>query len=290
MINNYFKLLIEKFTSLMTIFFITLPHKISTMNIHVLKKEMIISLLALFVFFTSCTTKKEIIYFQNAKDFETIVDTDTFKAKLKIGDIVTIYVSTLDQTVTEPYNIVMQTGMGGGQMIDYLIDTDGNIDYPVLGKVKLVGLTTEEAKELFKKKFSDGELLQDPVVMIRVLNFRITVAGEVRNPGVYAVSGERVSILEALGLAGDLTIKGRRDNIMVVRDFNGTKTITRIDLTSKEIFNSPVYYLTQNDYVYVEPNNSSISAASGDTRLTTLISITSFLLTTTLFILTLNKN
>jgi polysaccharide biosynthesis/export protein len=290
MINNYFELLYKNYMSIMTNFFITLQHNKSIMNMRILSNKMIIPLLVIFVFFASCTTKKEIIYFQNAKDFETIVDTDTFKAKLKIGDIVSIYVSTLDQTVTTPYNIVMETGMGGGQMIDYLIDVDGNIDYPVLGKVKLVGLTTEEAKELFKKKFSDGDLLKDPVIMIRVLNFRITVAGEVRSPGVYPVSGERVSILEALGLAGDLTIKGRRDNVMVVRDFNGTKTITRIDLTSKEIFNSPVYYLTQNDYVYVEPNNSSISAASGDSRLSTLISISSFLLTTTLFIITLDKN
>jgi polysaccharide export outer membrane protein len=110
----------------------------------------------------------------------------------------------------------------------------------------------------------------------------------VRSPGVYPVSGERISILEALGMAGDLTIKGRRDNILVVRDFNGTKTYTRVDLTNKEVFNSPVYYLTQNDYVYVEPNNSSISNASGDTRIGTIISITSFLLTTALIFVTRN--
>ncbi|MFD0988670.1 polysaccharide biosynthesis/export family protein [Mariniflexile jejuense] len=239
------------------------------------------------LFSISCATKHDVVYFQNAKSFETIVDTDTFKAKLKIGDIVSIYVSTLDPTVTQPYNLIIQSG-SGGQLIDYLIDVDGNIDYPVLGKVKLVGLTTEEAKELFKKKFSEGQLLKDPVVMIRVLNFRITVAGEVKSPGVYPVSGERVSILEALGMAGDLTIKGRRDNILVIRDFNGTKTYTRIDLTNKEVFNSPVYYLTQNDYIYVEPNNSSISGASGDLRIGTIISITSFILTTALIFVTRN--
>ena len=103
-------------------------------------------------------------------------------------------------------------------------------------------------------------LLKDPVVIIRVLNFRITVDGEVASPGVYPVSGERISILEALGMAGGLTIKGRRDNVMIVRDFNGTKTISRIDLTTKEVFNSPVFYLTQNDHVYVEPNNSASSS------------------------------
>jgi polysaccharide export outer membrane protein len=255
------------------------------MNISLLRKRFFVIMCASLML-SSCVSKKEVVYFQNAKSFETIVDTDTFKTTLKIGDIISIYVSTLDQTLTQPYNIVMQTGMGGGQMIDYLIDVEGNIDYPVLGKIKLMGLTVDEAKELFKQKFADGQLLRDPVIIIRVLNYRITVAGEVRSPGVYPVSGERVTILEALGRAGDLTIKGRRDNVLVVRDFNGTKTYTRIDLTNKEVFNSPVYYLTQNDYIYVEPNNSSISGASGDTRIATIISISSFILTTALIFVT----
>ncbi|MDN3667165.1 polysaccharide biosynthesis/export family protein [Algibacter miyuki] len=240
-----------------------------------------------FLCLTSCQTKKDIVYFQNAKNFETIVDTDTFKAKLKYGDILSIYVSTLDLTVTKPYNLVMESG-SQGQFITYLIDTEGNIDYPVLGKVKLVGLTIEEAKELFKKKFEEGQLLKDPVVIITFTNFRITVAGAVNSPGVYPVSGERISILEALGLAGDLNIKGRRDNILVIRDFNGSKTYTRVDLTSKEVFNSPVFYLTQNDYIYVEPNNSAVSGASGDSRIGTIISITSFVLTTALIFVTRN--
>ncbi|HMQ44477.1 MAG TPA: polysaccharide biosynthesis/export family protein [Mariniflexile sp.] len=252
-----------------------------------LPNKFIVLCCALGVLVTSCATKQDVVYFQNAKSFETVVDTDTFKAKLKVGDIVSVYVSTLDPLVTAPYNIIIASG-SGGQLIDYLIDVDGNIDYPVLGKLKLVGLTVEEAKELIKKKFSEGQLLRDPVVMIRVLNFRVTVAGEVRSPGVYPVSGERVSILEALGMAGDLTIKGRRDNVLVIRDFNGTKTYTRIDLTNKEVFNSPVYYLTQNDYVYVEPNNSAISGASGDIRIGTIITITSFILTTALIFVTRN--
>ena len=252
-----------------------------------LPNKFIVLCCALGVLVTSCATKQDVVYFQNAKSFETVVDTDTFKAKLKVGDIVSVYVSTLDPLVTAPYNIIIARG-SGGRLIDYLIDVEGNIDYPVLGKLKLVGLTVEEAKELIKKKFSEGQLLKDPVVMIRVLNFRVTVAGEVRSPGVYPVSGERVSILEALGMAGDLTIKGRRDNVLVIRDFNGTKTYTRIDLTNKEVFNSPVYYLTQNDYVYVEPNNSAISGASGDIRIGTIITITSFILTTALIFVTRN--
>ncbi|MCF7568657.1 polysaccharide biosynthesis/export family protein [Sabulilitoribacter arenilitoris] len=261
------------------------------------RRRLLITSVVISLFFTSCKTRQDIVYFQNAKDFETIVDTDTFTAKLKVGDILNIYISVLSSTTPEgniidpasPYNIVRQGGGGGGaNFIDYLIDVEGNIDFPVLGKIKLVGLTTEEAKALIKKKFAEGKLLKDPVVILRLLNYRITIDGEVRSPGVYPVSGERVSILEALGMAGGLTIKGRRDNVMVVRDFNGTKTVSRIDLTTKEVFNSPVYFLAQNDYVYVEPNNSAISVASGDTRIGTIISITSFLLTTALIFVTRN--
>ncbi len=257
------------------------------MNIPLIRSKLLIATIIIGMLFTSCASKQDIVYFQNAKSFETVVDTDTFTAKLKVGDVVSIYVSTLDPTVTQPYNLVRSAG-AQGELIDYLIDVEGNIDYPVLGKIKLLGLTVEQAKALFKKKFDEGQLLKDPVIIFRVLNFRVTIAGEVNRPGVYPVSGERVSILEALGMAGDLTIKGKRTNILVVRDFNGTKTYTRIDLTNKEVFNSPVYYLTQNDYVYVEPNNSAISGASGDARIGTLISITSFLITTTLLLITRN--
>ncbi len=242
--------------------------------------------LMLGLIFTSCTSKKDIIYFQDVKNFETIVDTETFTAKLKVGDIISIYVSTLDLAVTQPYNLVKSTGGVQGELIDYLIDVDGNIEYPVLGKIKLSGLSAEEARELFRKKFEDGDLLKDPVIILRLSNYRVTIDGEVSRPGVYPVSGERVSILEALGMAGGLTIKGKRDNVLVVRDFNGAKIFTRIDLTNKEVFNSPVYYLTQNDYVYVEPNKSAISGASGDARLGTILSITSFLVTTALILIT----
>lgn len=214
---------------------------------------------------TSCATKHDIVYFQNAKNFETIVDTDTFTPKLKVNDIVSIYVSTFDMEASKPFNLIKNTGTTG-QLIDYLIDIDGNIDFPVLGKIKLLGLTVEEAKELIKKKLSDG-YLKDPIVNIRIQNFRITVLGQVNSPGTYTISGERITIMEALGLAGDLNIRGRRDNILIIRDFNGTKTYTRVDLTNKEVFNSPVYYLTQNDVVYVEPNNAAISSASGDSRI-----------------------
>lgn len=256
------------------------------MNIPKFKLKQLVTIFVISIFISSCVTKKDVVYFQNAKNFETIVDTDTFTVKFKVGDIMNIVVSTLDPLAAAPYNPVSPGGMA--QAIDYLIDVEGNIDFPVLGKVKLLGLTVEEAKQLFKKKFEDGKLLKDPVIIIRLLNYRVTVDGAVNNPGVFPVSGERISVLEALAAAGGLTIKGKRENVLIVRDFNGTKTYTRIDLTNKEVFNSPVFYLTQNDYVYVEPNNSGVSAASGDVRIGTIISITSFILTTALIFVTRN--
>ena len=257
------------------------------MNTPKFKIKQLVTILVISLFMSSCVSKKEIIYFQNAKDFETMVNTDTFTAKLKVGDIITIVVSTLDPLAAVPYNPVAPGGMG--QALDYLIDVEGNIDFPVLGKVKLLGLTVEEAKQLFKKKFEDGNLLKDPVIIIRLINYRVTVEGAVNGPGVYPVTGERMSILEALAMAGGLNIKARRDNILIIRDFNGTKTYSRVDITSKEIFNSPVFYLTQNDYVYVEPNNSGVSAASGDSRVTSAIGITASAIGLVLIIVSLTN-
>lgn len=232
----------------------------------------------------SCGSKKDIVYFQNAKDFETIVNTDTFTPKFKVNDIISINVSTFDLEAVKPFNLMRGTGEGRSVEVDYIIDKDGYIDYPVLGKIKLLGLTIEESKELFKQKLTD--YLKNPIINIRLLNFRVSVLGEVGRPGNYSVSGERITVLEAIGLAGDLTIKGKRDNIMVIRDFDGTKTYTRIDLTTKESLNSPVYYLTQNDIVYVEPNKSAISSASFDSRTTVAISIASIIITSTVILLT----
>ncbi|KAA5825777.1 polysaccharide export protein [Algibacter amylolyticus] len=250
-----------------------------------LKRTQLFFLILIFLI-TSCGSKKDIVYFQNAKDFETKVDTDTFTPKFKVNDIVSVFVSTFDLEAVKPFNMYKSTGGDQSEIVDYVIDINGNIDYPVLGKIKLIGLTVEEAKELFKEKLSD--YLKDPIVNIRIMNFRISVLGQVNSPGRYDVSGERITLLEAIAMAGDLTIKGERKNILVIRDFNGTKTYSRFDLTSKELFNSPVYYLTQNDVIYVQPNKSAISSSVSDSRIGTIISVTSFLITTSLLLITRN--
>jgi polysaccharide export outer membrane protein len=254
------------------------------MKNYIFFSKRLLTLVLIAIFISSCATRKEVVYFQDAKDFETVVDTDTFSTKFKINDILNIYISTFDAEATRPFNLIKATENGRSEAVDYLIDKDGNIDYPVLGKIKLVGLTVQEAKELFKQKLA--VYLKDPIVNIRLANFRVTVLGSVNRPGTYNISGERITILEALGQAGDLNIKGRRDNVLVIRDFNGTKVYTRINLTNKESMNSPVYYLTQNDVVYVEPNKSAISTSSLDNRTSIIVSIVSLLITSGVIILT----
>ena len=170
------------------------------------------------------------------------------------------------------------------EQVDYLVDESGNIDFPVIGKIKIAGLSSEELRELLTKELFD--YLKDPIINIRLKNFTVTVLGQVNRPGTYEVNGEQITILEAIGLAGDLDIKGIRKNVLVIRDFNGTKAYYKIDLTTKEAMKSPVYYLTQNDVVIIEPNRSAITSSTLDNRATLMVSIASILISSTILILT----
>ena len=168
--------------------------------------------------------------------------------------------------------------------VDYLVDQDGMIDFPVIGKIKIEGLSPDELRLLLRDELS--EYLKDPIINIRLRNFTITVLGQVARPGTYPINGEQITILEGLGLAGDLTLRGKRENVLVIRDFNGTKVYNRLDLTSKNLVKSPVYYLTQNDVVYVEPNNTGIRETSVGPSTSITITIISMLVTSTALIIT----
>lgn len=239
-----------------------------------------------FLLLSSCASKKDVVYFQNAGGFETLVEKNGFTPKFKVDDLVSIHVSTLDYEASAPFNLFRGASEGGirPEQVDYLIDKDGEIDFPVIGKIKIAGLSPEETRVMLRDRLS--VYLKDPIINIRLRNFSVTVLGEVNRPGTYPVVGEKISILEALGLAGDMTIKGQRENVMVIRDFDGTKVYSRIDLNNKQALNSPVYYLTQNDVVYVEPNRSAITASSLDNRATIAISIASLLITSTVLFIT----
>ncbi|NQZ45268.1 MAG: polysaccharide export protein [Flavobacteriaceae bacterium] len=249
-------------------------------------KQSLIPMLLGVLLVSSCATRQDVVYFQNSRNFETIVDESTFSPKFKVDDLVSIHISTLNPEASEPFNLFRGSQEGGirPEQVDYLVDKDGEIDFPVIGKVKISGLSPEEVRVLLREKLSD--YLKNPIINIRLKNFTVTVLGEVNRPGQYSVQGERITILEALGLAGDLKLKAKRGNVMVIRDFDGTKVYTKVDLTNKDILSSPVYYLTQNDVVYVEPNQSAIRTSSLDNTTNIYISIASILITSTVILIT----
>jgi polysaccharide export outer membrane protein len=241
-------------------------------------------------FFNSCGSKKDVIYFQDVNTFETLVNNNVPTPKFKVDDLVSIHISTLDMESSLPFNLFLGGSALSGnrpEQIDYLIDKEGEIDFPVIGKIKISDLSAQELRVLLREKLSP--YLKDPIINIRITNFTITVLGEVNRPGTYQVAnGEEITILEALGLSWDMTIKGMRKNVLVIRDFNGMKVYNRIDLTSKKAMDSPVYYLTQNDVIYVEPNQSAITSSQLDNRAQIGISIFSILITSALILLTRN--
>ena len=225
----------------------------------------------------SCASSKKVAYFQNAVDGVVAQSEGLYDAKIMPKDILTITVSTTNPEAATPFNLTVSntlnsTGQmysGSGVLQTYLVDNDGEIDYPVVGTIKVAGLTKNECQELVKSKikaFLAEE--ENPIVTVRMSSYRVTIIGEVRSPGVIPVGTEKMSILEALASAGDLTIYGMRDNVMLIREeANGQKTIHRLNLNDANIISSPYYYLQQNDIVYVEPNgvqakNSAIGSST----------------------------
>ena len=240
-----------------------------------------------FIIFTSCHQKEKIVYFQenNSVEFKN----SSYNPKLKPDDLLSIHVVAQDEATVKlfnmPYGNVNQNvgGYSTGNLSQpgYLITNDGFIDFPIIGKIKLAGLTRQDAIDLIKEKLKS--FMQDPVIIIRLLNYKVTVLGEVKNPGSFTIPNERITLLEAIGIAGDLEITARRNNILVLREVDGKLTETRVDLTKKDVFNSSVYYLQQNDVVYVEPNRVKMNSALYNTaNVSTGISIISLLVTITL--------
>lgn len=225
----------------------------------------------------SCASSKKVAYFQNAVDGVVERSEGLYDAKIIPKDILTITVSTTNPEAATPFNLTISntlnaTGQmysGSGVLQTYLVDNNGEIEYPVVGNIKVAGLTKNECQELVKSKIkaflAEDE---DPIVTVRMSSYRVTIIGEVRSPGVIPVGTEKMSILEALASAGDLTIYGKRDNVMLIREeANGQKTVHRLNLNDANIISSPYYYLQQNDIVYVEPNgvqakNSAIGSST----------------------------
>jgi polysaccharide export outer membrane protein len=210
------------------------------------------------IIFSSCVSSKKITYFQGDQKVETIYENNI--PKIQPDDILSINVSAIDSKAAAPFNQLGQMGATTTTVAKtYTVQQDGSIDFPILGKLHLAGLTRQQATDLIKDKLN--QYIINPGVDINFTNFRVSVLGEVTRPNSYIFPTERVTVLEAIAMAGDLSIQGKRENVLVIREKNGQKTTYTLDLTKREVLDSPAYYLQQNDVVYVEPNSAKVQNA-----------------------------
>jgi polysaccharide export outer membrane protein len=228
-----------------------------------LKHLLIFSLIVLVFANSSCTSYKNIPYFQNLnRDSITTESIENYsQLTIQPGDLLGIHVSSLNNEADSKYNYNLERAFGNSNLdraeenavVGYLVDPNGDIRLPSIGTLKVSGLTTFEIAKILEKKLLID--LKDPTVNVRIQNFRVSVLGDVKNPGTFLISNERLTLTEALSRAGDLNITGIRD-ILLIREINGKRTYVPIDLTSKDIIKSPYYYLKNNDVVYVKPNRA----------------------------------
>ncbi|MES1225917.1 MAG: polysaccharide biosynthesis/export family protein [Bacteroidota bacterium] len=224
-------------------------------------------MLSLLLTVTSCISTKQSTYFNEIQNGVYKTSYEAVPPVIHKNDLLSIYVSSASAEASMVFNAptlsrTTSANANGSatQDVGYLVNDDGIIQFPVLGKIKVEGLTIKELNELITDSLSTKKLLIEPLVTIRFLNFRVTVLGEVGKPTVITVPNEKISILEALGLAGDLTIYGKRENVLLIREEEGKKVVHRIDLNSPATLTSAFYYLKTNDVIYVEPNKNKVAS------------------------------
>ncbi|MFZ4106177.1 polysaccharide biosynthesis/export family protein [Flavobacterium sp.] len=254
-------------------------------------KKILVLLLIFTLLFSSCMSNKKILYLQgsqnstnNSNNYEPIIQND---------DRLSIRVNTLEIEASFPFNLEGSQNNSGNYRnpinsvnssnnnsnnsnIGYLVDQKGTIDFPVIGTINVAGFTIDQVKILLKEKLS--VYLKDPIVNIQLLNFKVTILGDVASPGIKIFNSNRVTLLDAIGASYDLTIFGKRTNILLIRDFQGVKTFNRIDITKADFVNSPFYYLDQNDVIYIESRKAKVDATALP-NLSIIVSVVSFIST-----------
>jgi polysaccharide biosynthesis/export protein len=240
--------------------------------------------LLIIVSFSSCVPRKNIVYLQG-QQIQSSGDVN-YEPQIQNDDMLSITIMSTEPELAAPFNIdQIQSGVNNNSSLlktTYLVDNAGEIDYPIIGKIKVAGFTKTYLKQYLKERLAI--YIKDPLINIRIVNFKVSVLGEVSRPGTFALSGDRVTLLEVIANAGDLTLYGKRDNILIIRDYLGTKTYNRVDITKADFVNSPFYYLDQNDVVYVEPRQAKIDSTAISSNVSTIISILGFVITTTLLL------
>lgn len=216
---------------------------------------------------SSCATKDEVVYFDNAQSLNGRKNLLEYEPHIEKNDVLRINVSSssVNEEITKPFQMNTQGNRNGGSsgqnqsLTGYLVSPKGTINFPVLGTVQVEGLTRTEIQQKLEKEIK--EYVRDPVVDVRIVNFSVTVLGEVGSPGRVQITDGRVSMPELLAMSGDISYTGKRQNIMVIREENGVKSVGYIDITDSDLFDSPYFYLKQNDLVYVEPTYSRMKSA-----------------------------
>lgn len=224
------------------------------------------------IIMSSCTTSKEMIYFPNIAQTSDIVQVipdsiKNFESVIEPDDMLAITVTALDPNAVAIFNLPLQSYLAPGAtelmttpaMQTFMVNNEGYIDYPVLGAIKVGGMTRNELTSYLKAEIS--KYVEDPIVSVQCTNYKFTILGEVTRPGTYEFGSERITLLDALGKASDMTIYGNHTNVLLIREKDGVRSFHRIDLTQPDIFTSPYYYLQRNDIVYVEPNEARQGAA-----------------------------
>lgn len=231
---------------------------------------------------SSCSTKKEVLFFQDKSKLNSPIIYNA--SKIQVNDILSIQVNTLQPELASPYNIIQQNTSTSNMQIEslklqgYLVSTEGTINFPVLGKLSVAGKTSQELEAFLKAILEQGNHLISPTVNVRLLNGKVTILGEVTRPGTYGFTEQNISVLQALGLAGDLTIKGKRKEILIIREEDGQRRYTTIDLTQTAWFDSQYYNVRSNDIIVVNPNTARVKNAGFVSEPATLLAMASVLL------------
>lgn len=229
-----------------------------------------------------CSSYRNVPYLQNPQIVNNFgEELSLYDARIMPKDLLVITVNTTDPLVAAPFNLIVQSSISTSvtattqpALQQYLVDNNGEINFPVLGRLKVGGMTKREAENLIKERLKPYVVNEEPIVTVRMVNYKIAVLGEVNRPGMFTISNEKVNILEALAMAGDMTIYGVRDDVKLIREReDGKREIIKLNLTNAAIVTSPYYYLEQNDIIYVKPNK--MKAKNADIGTTTSLWLTS---------------
>lgn len=263
-------------------------------------KILTLMVIAATVFFASCSSTKDVAYFQNVDNVDLSASKGLFSARIMPKDELTITVTTTDREVSTQFNQLVYNTMtnsksistSGGTLMPYLVDNNGDINFPIVGKIHVQGLTKEECQDKIASLIKPYLAVEEnPIVVVRMSGYHVTVLGEVNRPSVINVTQEKISILEAIAQAGDLTIYGVRKNVLLIReDDKGEKHQYRLNMNDGNIINSPYYYLQQNDIVYVEPNKTKAKNSDIGQSTTLIFSATSILISMTSLLYNILKN